>query len=61
VQAYIAFINSDYPLVKQDSEVEALKWFPKKELFELLDEKPEIFLPSIRESATNFFNYENQS
>ena len=61
VQSYIAFIKSDYPLVKQDSEVEAIKWFTKDELFKLLDEKPEMFLFSTRERATDFFNYANQS
>lgn len=61
VQSYIAFIKSDYPLVKQDSEVEALKWFTKDELFKLLDEKPEMFLSSVRSRAIDFFNYENQN
>ena len=32
-QWFIATINSSYPLVKQDSEVDAIKWFTKEELF----------------------------
>ncbi len=60
-QWFVATVNSNYPLVKQDSEVEAIKWFTKKELFKALEEKPEIFLPSMKESAEYYFNNENQS
>jgi|SRR3989344_8547261 len=61
VQWFIATINSEYPLVKQDSEVEAIKWFKKEELFKILQEKPEIFLPSLKESAMYYFNHENKN
>ncbi|MEI6280787.1 MAG: NUDIX domain-containing protein [bacterium] len=56
-QWFITTINSDYPLVKQDNEVEAIKWFSKDELFKALDETPEIFLYSLRESATYYFSF----
>ncbi len=60
-QWYTAAINSNYPLIKQDSEVEAIKWFTKKELLKTLEERPEIFLPSIKEIAMYYFNlYDHQ-
>jgi isopentenyl-diphosphate Delta-isomerase len=58
-QWFIATINSDYPLVKQDSEVEAIKWFNKEELFKALEETSEVFLPSMKESAEYYFNTNN--
>ena len=57
VQWFFATINSDYPLVKQDSEVESIKWFSKEELFKLFEVKPEIFLKSLKDTAIYFFNY----
>ena len=60
-QWFVCTINSDYPLVKQDSEVEAIKWFNKEELFKALEKKPEIFLFSMKESAEYYFNNENKS
>lgn len=55
-QWFVATINSDYPLVKQDSEVEAIKWFNKEDLFRALGETPEIFFSSMEESALYYFN-----
>jgi isopentenyldiphosphate isomerase len=59
-QWFISTVSSGYPLVKQDSEVEALKWFTREELFKALEETPEIFLPSMRESAEYYFNNETK-
>lgn len=56
VQWFTATIDSNYPLVKQDSEVEAFKWFSENELMNLLEAKPEIFLFSLKETAEYFFN-----
>src|SRR3989344_8714359 len=61
VQWFVATINSDYPLVRQDSEVEAIKWFSKEELLKAIKESPEVFLYSLKETAEYFFNYANQS
>lgn len=61
VQWFTATIDSNYPLVKQDSEVEAFKWFSKNELMNLLEAKPEIFLFSLKETAEYFFNNAIQS
>ncbi|OGI67478.1 hypothetical protein A3A05_00945 [Candidatus Nomurabacteria bacterium RIFCSPLOWO2_01_FULL_41_12] len=54
-QWFIATIDSSYPLVKQDSEVEAIKWFSKDELFKAMDDKPEDFLHSLKETAVYYF------
>lgn len=56
-QRFTAVVDHDYPFVKQDDEVEAIKWFSKDELLNLIKEKPEIFLPSFEtylEDITNF-------
>ncbi len=58
-QWFTAIINSDYPLVKQDSEVETLKWFSKEDFFKAFKETPEIFLPSMEDSAKYFFDHES--
>lgn len=42
-QLYIVVVDHDYPFVKQDEEVEDIKWFSKKELEELLLTKKEMF------------------
>lgn len=60
-QWFTATINSDYPLVKQDSEVESIKWFTKYELFNALNETPEIFLSSLKDSVLYFFNQRTES
>lgn len=60
-QWFVATIHGDYPLVKQESEVEAIKWFSREELFKALEETPDIFLPSLKESAQYYFNNENQN
>ena len=52
---------SNYPLVKQDSEVESIKWFSKEELFKALDDNPDQFLYSLRESAEYFFGHANKN
>ena len=61
VQWFTITIKSDYILVKQDSEVEALKWFTEEEFFKMFNEHPEIFLRSLKESVEYFSNHENQS
>ncbi len=44
-QWFTVTVASDYPFVKQDEEVEEIKWFSVEELDKLFKEKPEIFLP----------------
>lgn len=60
-QWFSATIDSKYSLVKQDSEVEAIKWFSKEELFNAFDKTPEVFLPSLKDSAIYFFEHANQN
>ena len=60
-QLFMTIVSSDYPLVKQDAEVEDIKWFSKEELQKLLKEKPELFLPSVQGTADYFFNYMDQN
>jgi len=43
VQFFTAVVPKDYPFVKSDEEVEAIRWFTKDEMIKLLDEKPEMF------------------
>ncbi len=40
---YSVVVDHDYKFVKQDSEVENIKWFSREELNKLLEEKPEMF------------------
>lgn len=58
-QWFIATINNDYPFVKQDDEVESIKWFSRDELFKQINDKPEMFIPSLKESALYFFSQKN--
>jgi NADH pyrophosphatase NudC (nudix superfamily) len=56
-QVFFTIIPKDYPLVKQDEEVEEIRWFRKEELYKLLDEKPEMFLKNTKNYTQDFFNY----
>ncbi len=49
VQWFMATVDQNYPFKKQDEEVEALRWFTKKEILKLLKEKPEIFLSNFKQ------------
>lgn len=63
-QRFVTVVDHDYPFVKQDDEVEALKWFSKTELLSLLKENPEIFLasfPSYVDEINEFLNDATQS
>lgn len=42
-QLYSTVVDRDYPFLKQDEEVENIKWFSQKELEELLLTKREMF------------------
>jgi isopentenyldiphosphate isomerase len=61
-QVFFVIVPNDYPFIKQDEEVEEIRWFNKEELFKLLEEKPEMFLKSVKKSAEDFFKfYDSQS
>ena len=61
VQWFTATTDSSYQLIKQDSEVEAFKWFSKDELMNLLKTKPEMFLYSTKERVEYFFKNANKN
>lgn len=44
-QWFYVVVNHDYLFIKQDEEVECVKWINKYELEKLVNEKPEIFIP----------------
>ena len=54
VQWFTALVDKAYPFVKQEEEVEEIKWFSTNELKKLLKEKPEIFLPNLSFYADYF-------
>lgn len=45
-QWFSIVIDSNYPLIKQDSEVEQIKWFTKNEILGLYKENPNFFIPT---------------
>lgn len=46
---FTANVDHNYEFVKQDEEVEQIKWFSEDELNKLLREKPEIFMNGFEE------------
>lgn len=54
VQFFTAVVNHDYSFLKQDREVEKIKWFTKEEIIKLLEEKPSMFLDGFKK-YTNYF------
>ncbi len=61
-QWFTVVVDRNYPFVKQDEEVEALKWFSVDELDAFLkQEKLDIFLASVKNYKNIFLNYENQN
>lgn len=63
-QRFTAVVDYDYPFLKQNDEVEALRWFSKDEFIALLKEKPEMFLPNFKnyqEEVISFLNNDSQS
>ncbi len=57
-QWFTSTVNSEYSFIRQTEEVEAIKWFSKDELLQALKETPDVFIPSLKDSALYFFNYE---
>ncbi len=53
-QWFTAVAPHEYPFVKQDREVEQVKWFSKEEIAKLLKESPEIFIENFDESFKYF-------
>jgi len=49
IQWFIVVVDHDYNFVKQDEEVEKIKWLSRDELKDLLSRKPEAFLSNLSE------------
>lgn len=60
IQWFTIVVDHNYPFKKQDTEVEEIKWFSRKEISELLEKNPNVFAPSFKESF-NYFSNETQS
>lgn len=63
-QRFSVVVDHNYPFVKSDEEVEAIRWFGREELLSLIQEKPEMFLPNFQtylEDINNFLNNEIKS
>ena len=61
VQWYTTIIDRNYPLKKQDEEVEQIKWFTKSEIEKFVEEKPEMFSDNFKNTFNYFSNHENQN
>ncbi len=55
-QWFSVAVDSNYPFVKQDIEVEKIKWFTKDEIIELYKENPDLFIPTFGSSIDYFLN-----
>ena len=58
---YSVTVDRDYKFIKQDEEVEQIKWFSENELNKLLKEKPEIFMKDFDNYYKKFLEYENKN
>jgi isopentenyldiphosphate isomerase len=45
-QWFSAVVKKEYPFIKQDHEVEQIKWFSKGEILKMFKENPELFVPN---------------
>lgn len=59
-QWFTAVVDHNYKFIKQDEEVEAIKWFSKNELEELINDKPEIFVKNFKKYLEVLGVYENK-
>ena len=58
---FTANVDCNYEFVKQEEEVEQIKWFSEDELNKLLSEKPEIFMNGFEEYIKILKQYENKN
>lgn len=54
-QWFTVVVDHNYSFIKQDEEVEEIRWFTKEEILKFLDEKPEMFSKNFR----NYLDYFN--
>jgi isopentenyldiphosphate isomerase len=55
-QWFSVIVDSKYPFVKQDIEVEQIKWFTKDEILKLYKKNPNFFLPTFGTAIKYFLN-----
>jgi len=55
-QWFSVVVDSNYPFVKQDVEVEQIRWFAKDEILKLYKENPDLFIPTFGFSVEYFLN-----
>ena len=60
-QWFSVVVDHKYPFVKQDSEVEQIKWFSKSEIIKLFNENPKFFVSRFNFTIDYFLNYENKN
>ncbi|MEK9182858.1 MAG: NUDIX domain-containing protein [Patescibacteria group bacterium] len=53
-QWFTIVVDHDYPFIKQDEEVEQIRWFTKNEILEFLEEKPELFSKAFKDNLNYF-------
>lgn len=56
---FTAIVDHNYEFIKQDEEVEKIKWFKESELNKLLKESPEIFMDEFENYIKIMKQYEN--
>ena len=59
-QWYTAIVDRNYPFIKQDEEVEEIRWFTKDEILKFVEEKPRMFSDNFK-NTLEFFQNANQS
>jgi isopentenyldiphosphate isomerase len=60
-QWFSVVVSKEYPFIKQDKEVERIKWFSKDEILKSFKENPDLFVPSFSLTIDYFLKNENQS
>lgn len=60
-QWFSVVVDHNYEFVKQDEEVEQIKWFREDELNKMLKENPEIFIKGFENYIKLLKDYENKS
>ncbi len=55
-QWFSVVIDSKYLLVKQDLEVEEIRWFTKEDILKIFNENPNLFLANFDANIKYFFN-----
>ena len=55
-QWFSVVVDSNYPFIKQDIEVEQIKWFTRNEILKLFKENPDFFISTFGSAIKYFLN-----